>query len=437
MLVLCNIVMSMVAVFGQDPPDTTYFQFSDLGPWTSDLGQTLTEPARNFATLMPGAAGALPSTSFTICSSIYIGYFRGQQAFYTLKRRGQLWFSVYINTQDPSTQSYTSFIDHAEGNVQSNANLLRLRPHAWSHACTSVDAELGHVVVVINGVETHNEIITNSEFLDNGTITFDDNLVLGVFGKDLIQSEASITNVHIFTKSLDASELVASTSQGMFGTGDHLSWDGAKWNLTGEVKTVKIMDLIGARKFPNLFLFGNNLRWWKCKDVCSKIQEGGRIPSVGNVSEAESLLSRYNSLSTKWENVLSPFVYERDGQFVDYFTRSAIPPSLQWWPSEPNGGTNEQCASWSSYQNRLFDASCEAPYNCMCDFESRPILTLRGLCEATNVDSHYAVNNDDGTIVFLGLTGRVAENICGTLCIKGARPRASVGQRNTTEYEVV
>ena len=60
--------------------------------------------ATTYATLK--SEHRLESGKFTICSSIYIGYFRGYQAFYTLRRNETLWFSLMITEQDLQTGGY-------------------------------------------------------------------------------------------------------------------------------------------------------------------------------------------------------------------------------------------------------------------------------------------------------------------------------------------
>ena len=110
-------------------------------------------------------------------------FFRGLQSFYRVKRNRQesLWFSLTINNQDTAKGVYLSSLYYVDGVVLSNTGgKLRLRPHAWSHACTTVDVESGHVIVVINGILTHNATISTKDFTDNVPTVLKNNLVLGV-----------------------------------------------------------------------------------------------------------------------------------------------------------------------------------------------------------------------------------------------------------------
>ena len=146
----------------------------------------------------------LESARFTICSSIYIGYFRGGQAFYTLRRHDTLWFSLTITEQDlhRGVYSYNVFLAFNGGGEFGNADKLSLRPHAWSHSCTSVDG--GRVTVVINGILTHEVVIQMEEVSEKHAVVLQDNIILGVketkfsgSNTNTKQSEASISNLNV------------------------------------------------------------------------------------------------------------------------------------------------------------------------------------------------------------------------------------------------
>ena len=145
-----------------------YFQFSNqLEP--------LPSKATHFAILKSEDLAGKPFTKFTICGSIYIRFYQGQPTFYTLRRNDQttLWISLTINNQDPSEEVYLPVLFYFGGSILSNTGgKLRLRPHAWSHACTTVDVESGHVIVVINGILTHNTTISSKDFTGNVPTVF-------------------------------------------------------------------------------------------------------------------------------------------------------------------------------------------------------------------------------------------------------------------------
>ena len=178
----------------------------------------------NYAILKGGSASKPDTSGFTICGSIYVGYFRGRQAFYTMRqnRSDNLWFSLYLHEKEMSLGYGVGLAYYGESSY--NTGKVPLRPHAWSHACTSVDSS-GHVLVVINGVLTH-DVNTNLQFPK--PLHFEGNLLLGTawyqFGSlNKFQSEASVTNVNIFSGQLSLTRMEEITSTGQCTQGDILS----------------------------------------------------------------------------------------------------------------------------------------------------------------------------------------------------------------------
>ena len=142
-----------------------YFEFSSQSESYEQFGQ-------NYAILSSGARGQFQNDGFTICGSIFVGYFRGRQAFYTLKQSGSdaLLLSLFFETGRDLNSGYTLIVSFGGGTVF-NSGKVDLKPHAWSHACTSVSAS-GHVMVAVNGVITHDvgtplELSHLTDFVDN------------------------------------------------------------------------------------------------------------------------------------------------------------------------------------------------------------------------------------------------------------------------------
>ena len=238
-----NLVFVLTAVYLQpsysEKVVSTYLQFSN------QLEPELKE-ATNFAILESGDLGELPSSKFTICGSIYIAFYRGVPTFYTVRKNDHttVWFSLSINNQDTTEEIYKPFFNYFGGNsYPKTGSRLRLRPQAWSHACTTVDVSSGHVTVVINGILTHDTTIDSKDFTDNVPTLFQNNLVLGVRQSQYVgapnknlQSEASVTNVNVFSVAMTVSQMEVATSTGRWANGDIVSWSQAAWALTGSVE---------------------------------------------------------------------------------------------------------------------------------------------------------------------------------------------------------
>ena len=97
--------------------------------------------------------------------------------------------------------NYDVLLAFNSGGEFGNVDKLSLRPHAWSHACTSVDG--GKVTVVINGILTHEVVIQMDEFVEKSAVVLQNNLILGVgvtkfsgSTESTYHSEASISNLN-------------------------------------------------------------------------------------------------------------------------------------------------------------------------------------------------------------------------------------------------
>ena len=390
--------------------ESKYFQFSN------QKGPPLAE-TRNFATLKSGDVGQLSSGKFTMCGSIYINFFRGSQTFYTVRRNRQetLWFSLNIYNQDTTEEVYTSWVKYFNGAVSSNTGgNLRLRPHAWSHSCTTFDVESGYVRVVINGILTHNTTINSEDFTGKRPTVFRNNIVLGTYqtkGPGLPnknwQSEASVTNVNVFSVAMNLSQQVDVTTTGRWTDGDVVSWSETEWTLSGSAETL----FYKQPTIPHLFKMGEGFEnVAECLNVCPRIQAGGRLPLTPSLSEAEKLNQMFYHPDNK-DVFWAPFRYQTKGNFIDQYTGIVIPSNL-WTADEPNGGLKESCTAWPGYNLRgsLWDVPClysTRKLQCLCQFIQNPILRLQGLCKGSTIDTHFSLESLKNNVIFMGLTGTV------------------------------
>ena len=366
------------------------------------------EEATNFATLDSNDLSIISSNRLTICGSIYIGFYRGSQVFYTVRSREKLWFSMALDNQDTTEEIYSAFIKYFGGTIGSIAGAkLTLNPHSWSHACTSVDGNV--IMVVINGVLMFNTTISSNDFNDNLPTMLRNNLVLGAYenvyqgASYKSQSEASVKNVNVFSGSMQLSEMINISSSGQWTDGDIVSWSKSLWTFSGSVKEVFDKDIEKKSQFPHLFKIGDVFnKWSDCASICPRIQPGGRLPQTGHSMDYKHLSQIY---SQDW--IWAPFVYQTKGNFSDYHTKTALAPDF-WAESEPNGGLREKCTFW--LEGKLFDLPCtywSRQLQCLCQFDRSPITRLRGLCHGSKIDTHYTLRNVSGSVVFMGLKGTV------------------------------
>ena len=397
-----------------DKVKAKYLQFSNQS-------EPLPEKATNFAILESGDLGELPSSIFTICGSMYIKFYRGYQTFYKVRRNDgeTLWFSLNLDNQDTTQDTYTVVLYFFGGSAFSNTGeKLRLRPHAWSHACTTVDVQSGHVTVVINGILTCNTTISNKDFTDNTPTIFQNNLILGVYEYKFIgspsikeQSEASVTNVNVFSVPMNVSQMVDITSTGRWTDGDIVSWSEATWTLSGNVDELIDTYSESPNNFPNLFKIADGFHSaYDCMNLCPRIQAGGRLPLTSSVAEAEHLAQLFYHHESR-DYFWSSFIYQTEGNFTDHFTGTAMPQNM-WVEGQPNGGLKQQCTYWegNNPKGSQFDIACiylSTKFNCLCQFSESPILKIKGLCKGSIIDTHYTLKSSNGSVAFMGLTGTV------------------------------
>ena len=92
-----------------------------------------------------------------------------------------------------------------------------------------------------------------------------------------------------------------------------------------------------------------------------------------------------------------PYTDEKsEGFFLDIYDGKPLAQDL-FFPGQPNGLGFENCAFAYVHQNGLYDQPCKEIKNirnCVCQFEQEPILTLRGLCKSSFLDTYYVIKNN-------------------------------------------
>ena len=371
------------------------------------------EVAYSFATLKSGQKGVTLINKFTICGSMYIGHFTGKQKFYSLQKKESLWFQLRFYHQNLIDQTYSTsmYLDDKFINLKTKYDQkLSLNPFSWSHACTSVDGDLGTVTVVINGMlmksvngQTQSNVtFVSKNIIDSVDLVLEHNLILGA-------SEASVTNVNVHQDLIDLSQMTQISLTGECKRGDYLSWSDAEWIFNGSVESVTTDYLCKTISFPNLFPMSQEFpNQADCISLCPRIQAGGRLPSTASLTESQHLVQQILTMTDPkgGQTFWAPFVYISDNHYADIYTGQDMPPAL-WVRGQPNGGKTQPCTDWSvGNEGKLYDDECFRPSKkrqCICQFIKTPILTLRGLCKDSNIDTHYTMKYVNDGITYMGL----------------------------------
>ena len=131
----------------------------------------------------------------------------------------------------------------------------------------------GHLIVVMNG----NLAIYTTIQLEQTLTGFENNLLLGTtwrhFQKlEKHQSEASVTNVNIFTGQLNLEYMKNITSNGLCIKGNLLSWNDATWTKFGTVHTEDIEGFCSKKEYPYLLNFPNTfVQGTDCLKICPRL----------------------------------------------------------------------------------------------------------------------------------------------------------------------
>ena len=353
---------------------------------------------------------------FTLCSAIFIRYFRGQQSFFSLYKGDNrtLWFSLNVAYQNLEDDRYTVYFNMYGKGMNLKTNTMKLRPFDWSFACISINQTNGDVTIVINGKLMLEEKITNEDFLSNPPSSFEENLVLGAStyqpkGAGLVSShsEASVTSVNIHSVALSLARLEEETSgQGPCTPGSLMAWNQMQWRKVGAVQILEEEGICNSQPPPITFLFASFLTSWKdCMLLCPRFHRDGRVPYVDDTSQSIEQMARYINITNSVETLYAPF-WKVKNSYVDYYTKQKINPIL-FLDGYPNGLT---CSAWikGNREGKLYDVKCNVARHCQCQFPKNPVLRLRGLCSQTRLETHYTLQHiDKEDTVYRGLTNSI------------------------------
>lgn len=76
-----------------------------------------------------------------------------------------------------------------------------------------------------------------------------------------------------------------------------------------------------------------------------------------------------------------------------------------WIPGEPNGGDLQDCTTYDVNNGKFYDDTCSYKSCFVCSWKNNPIVTLKGLCQNSDIDQNYIVLPQhifNGRAYFLG-----------------------------------
>ena len=249
-----------------------------------------TEEPEHYAVLKCDPIGKLPE-QFSICGSIFIGYFRDiQMPIRIFKDDQSNWFRIEIDEQNFATEKYSVWLVKGTSYVELSRNMT-LNPWSWSHVCISLDTFTEQMIIVINGMVMMDDILT--DFGKYKPQTLERKIVYGDYTgwARVYQSESSLSNINVFSSKLTEADMIGITQRGDCTLeGDYLAWRKMEWSLFGNVTmedTEQEMCEKEAR-FNNMFVFTEEFHWDTCMYLCPKIRNG-RVPGVANTSQVREL----------------------------------------------------------------------------------------------------------------------------------------------------
>ena len=360
-----------------------------------------TKEKMNFATL---SKSAFVGKQWSLCSSMYVGFIRGRQAFFAVSREdtSEPWFTIYL-TLDGGSFRILLKVMGKEYILGSQRGTLKI--HAWSNICIGIDGISGHLKGVVDGYTMENLFL--DELKSTEGINLANRLVLGVTWIErarVYQSESLVGNVQAYDTILSQASMKKATEAGNFPKDALFPWNLLDWSRTGDV-TNHSSDVQNTKK--EHLVFSEIDSWESCASLCPKVTRGGQMPPVGNEEIKQKLKEQ------GIPNVYIPAPYtdvDKEGTFVNIYNKTQMLDPTLFDDGEPNSGRGGNCVMWTlKMDGTLKDTACGlvAGINvqCFCLFNEKVLLRLRGLCSASYLDSIYAMKYENKRIKFKGITG--------------------------------
>ena len=281
---------------------------------------------------------------------------------------------------------------------------------SWLHACLAIQSDLGHISLVINGEQVLENLVLSQDQKISRPSSLFGKLVLGKTQIDpnvWIQNRMHVTNLNVYSGVLTTSRMKMITFGEECGKaeGDVLAWTRSEWRLGG-VATWRDVEGPLCEKEEQILFFDKNLpKMTDCRELCPKLQEEGRMPSIATEEKLEKVVSkmRENLIDILWAPVAKS---SNSSQWIDIYSGEPIEDSAIWWPGFPDENPQAKCAILN---DKVKNWECEVSGGrggrfCACHFPKRPFLLLRGLCKDSHLDQLYLPRNErvQRTITYYG-----------------------------------
>ena len=379
-------------------------------PADRKIPDTKLEEQKHLAILVDEELETLPD-QFSICSSIYMGYYRDSMIFFTIVAPDSLrWLNVNIHHDDVDFSKEVVWLNAKFSSIIGDG-FNPIRPWAWSHSCVGVDLIIKEITWMVNQVRMSNVTFNDTDFIESKPLSLHRKLAFGDWyfpGRKVLQSECSVTNVHVYKRLLTDQEMYNFTGNGACRQhGDYIAWEDMVFDLLGDTKINSLEEDICEAELDrtNVFLFHEYFSWPSCMNLCQMIQRG-RVPKLSTKDEVDDLIQWNRKLPNPATIVWSPYSDEdQEGVWKDFYSDIIMLEPDLFLQGEPNGKTIENCLSLSFKLNGWNDVPCankRSLYNCVCSFMEVPILKLRGLCPDSNIDAFYTLYQEEN-LAFYGL----------------------------------
>ena len=267
----------------------------------------------------------------------------------------------------------------------------------WIHGCVSIDSNLNHLTVVVNGQKLEDKSFPIPPGTEHPTNLTGKLLLFKRYIGFWYQCKHKVSNLNIFSKRLSLPEMVIRTSGNNCGKadGDYLAWENSEWVLKGEASMGEVKEEDLCRRASKIQLFTAPVGALdQCQNLCPKVQKG-MMATMQSPGKMKAYLERIdevlfpsgfpNEAGTITPAAWAPIRQTSGGSWVDLYTERAV-EDLVWVKGYP---TEELCAIYIVPWKGLGSFACDVntkvnPRYCPCHFPIHPYLTLRGLCP----DSH-------------------------------------------------